>query len=111
MKPVFNYELSVADRINQISNLHGHGTVKLIFPASTTDECIVEALIGIANAGICKLNSDERNENSGIDQDLYYEVLVPDSEHYVIFLRELIESWDLVPIAVVYVPSKEEVGL
>lgn len=111
MKPIFNYDISVADRINQITNQSGHGTVKMIFPATTTDECIVEALIGISNAGICQFNADKHHENSGVDQDLYYEVLVSDSENYMIFMRELITSWDLIPLAVVYIPSKEEVGL
>ena len=111
MKPVFNYDITVADRINQITNQPGHGTVRMMLPASTTDECIVEALVGVSNAGICKWDSNTCYENSGLDQDLYYEVLVPDFEHYMIFMRELIESWDLIPIAIVYIPSKEEVAL
>lgn len=111
LRPHFNYDISVMDRINQITNESYHGTVKLIFPASVTDAVARESLIGISNAGICKFDNGDCHENSGVDQDLYYEVLVPSFEDYMIFVRELITSWDLMPIAMVYIPSKEEVGL
>lgn len=111
MKPVFNYDISVLNRINQITNEHQRGTVKMIFPASDTDEHVRDALIGISNTGICKFDDSNRHENSGTDQDLYYEVLVTDSEDYMAVVWELITSWDLMPIAIAYIPSKEEVNL
>lgn len=111
MKPVFNYDVSVLDRINQITNEPHHGMVKMIFPASCDDRLIRDALIDISNAGICNFNDSNRHENSGADQDLYYEVLVTGYEDYMIFVRELITSWDLMPIAITYIPSKEEVNL
>lgn len=111
MKPVFNYDISVLDCINQITNEPRHGMVKMIFPASCDDRFIRDALNDISNAGICKFNNDDHHENSGTDQDLYYEVLVTGYEDYMIFVRELITSWDLMPIAITYIPSKEEAEL
>lgn len=111
MKPVFNYDISVLDRINQITNEPRHGMVKMIFPASDTDEHVRDALIDISNAGICKFDDSKHHENSGTDQDLYYEVLVTGYEGYMTVVWELITCWDLMPIAVTYIPSKEEVEL
>lgn len=111
MKPVFNYDISVLDCLNQITNEPHHGMIKMIFPASCDDRHIRDALNDISNAGICKFNNDDRHENSGTDQDLYYEVLVTDSEDYMAVVWELITSWDLMPIAIAYIPSKEEVNL
>lgn len=111
MKPVFNYDISVLDCVNQITNEPHHGMVKMIFPASCDDRLIRDALNDISNAGICKFNNDDRHENSGTDQDLYYEVLVTDSEGYMTVVWELITCWELMPIAIAYIPSKEEVNL
>ena len=110
LRPHFNYDISVMDRINQITNAPRQGVIKLLFPASTTDEAVKDALIDISNAGLCKFNDHNLHENSGVDQDLYYEVLVSCFDEYQVVVRELITSWDLIPLAVVYIPS-EEVGL
>lgn len=111
LRPHFNYDLAVMDRINQITNAPHQGVIKMIFPASTTDEVIKNALIDISNAGLCKFDDRDLHENSGTNQDLYYEVLVSCFDEYQLVVWELIISWDLIPLAVVYIPSKEEVGL
>ena len=111
LRPHFNYDISVMDRINQITNAPRQGVIKMIFPASVTDEVVKNALVDISNAGLCKFDDRNLHENSGIDQDLYYEVLVSCFDEYQLVVRELIISWDLIPLAAVYIPSKEEVGL
>lgn len=112
MKPVFNYEISVADRINQITNQPHHGVVKLIFPASFGDANIRAALRDACFWGNAELDETITVDNSGSEQDLYYEVKVDDHEHYTSFMFTLLGIlFNTAPIAVVYIPSKEEVGL
>ena len=116
MKPVFNYELSVADRINQITNQSNRGIIKLIFPASDRESEVSAMLRSMADNGFCILSNDGTTfDNSGTDQDLYYEVLVSDMEQYRCFMAHLLTvevwTWGVIPIAVTYIPSKEEVGL
>ena len=110
--PVFNYDLAVMDRVNQITNLPWHGTVHMIFPASVTDESVTAVLIDLATEGMCKFDpAKPETDNSGTDQDLYYEVLVCSYEMYVDLIAEMTDFWKLAPIAVSYIPSREEVGL
>ena len=110
-KPVFNYDISVMDRVNQITNRPKYGTVRMIFAASMDNGYVLKALVGCCAAGICVMGDFSDLDNSGTDQDLYYEVLVSSNEDYKILIRELITSWDIVPLATSYTPSKEEVGL
>lgn len=112
MKPVFNYEVSVSDRINQITNQPGHGVVKLMFPASFGDANARAALRDACFWGQATLDESVCVDNSGNDQDLYYEVKVDNHEDYADFIINLFGSLkDTAPIAIAYVPSKEEVGL
>lgn len=116
MKPVFNYELSISDRINQITNQPHHGVVKLIFPASFGDDDVRAALRDACFLVDAELDESIAVDNSGREQDLYYEVKVDDHEHYSSFMSTLFGIlWNdesvKTPIAVVYIPSKEEVNL
>lgn len=111
MRPFFNYDISIADRVNQITN-QPFGRIKMLFPASTGDMTVLNVLLLLQREGFCWF--DEKripSDNTGMEQDLYYEVLVEDYQAYTDFMNEMTKFWRLAPLAFAYVPNKEEVGL
>ena len=111
LKPFFNYDISVTDRPNQITNPHGHGIVRMIFAASEIDLEIRRMLDILEIEGFCKVRPLGNIDNRGMDQDLYYEVEVASCEDYNDFCSEMIGYWLMTPLSIAYTPSREEVGL
>lgn len=111
LKPFFNYDISVTDRPNQITNPHGHGIVRMIFAASESHLDIVRMLDILEIEGFCNVRPLGIIDNRGMDQDLYYEVEVASYEDYNDFCSEMIGYWIMTPLSIAYTPSREEVGL